>query len=68
MITYLVGREEAEVEGRVGDDVSLGTLGGAGHFLVAQPDQGWLQISQLPGHQGLLLHIIIAPFANIHHS
>ena len=61
----MVGREEAEVEGRVGDDVSLGTLGGAGHFLVAQPDQGWLQLA---GHQGLLLHIIIAPFANINHS
>ena len=30
-------REEAEVEGRVGDDVSLGTLGGAGHDLVSQP-------------------------------
>ena len=45
MITYLVGREEAEVEGWVGDDVSLGTLCGAGHHLVSQPGQGWL-----PGH------------------
>ena len=47
VITYLVGGEEAEVEGRVGDDVSLGALGGAGHDLVSHP--GWLQlqISQL---------------------
>jgi len=34
---HLVGGEEAEVEGRVGDDVSLGALGGAGHDLVSQP-------------------------------
>ena len=37
-VTYLVGGEEAEVKGRVGDDVSLGTLRGARHDLVSQPE------------------------------
>ena len=35
--THLVGWQKAEVEGRVGDDVSLGALSAAGHHLVPEP-------------------------------
>ena len=36
--THLVGRQEAEVEGRVGDHVPLGALSGAQDHIVPQSE------------------------------